>query len=594
MFNFSIAYNQGEHPLYNGNIAQTKWREANQDKSLRRYDYEYDALNRLTTATDNLNHYTLSELIYDKNGNIGKLYRRGNDASSPTSPNYNEIDKLTYQYDAGNKLLAVTDTAYSLFADEGFKDGNKSGNDYTYDANGNMTRDLNKGIKGATTSEKGITYNHLNLPVTVKINDGSAHNGTINYVYDATGVKLKKIISGTSNGITDYAGNYIYENGNLQFFNHTEGYVEPKNSDNLTQGFNYVFNYIDHLGNVRLSYTDANGDGDITTNEIVKESNYYPFGLEHKGYNNNVSPLGNSRAKKFKYNGIEQEEALGLDLYEMKFRQYNPAIGRFTSIDPVTHYSQSTYAAFDNNPIFWADPSGANSVYNWYTNRYEDEDGKEVSWESVQAEYGIGNNSGNTDNDTSGDANDLASLTGDNFALQSYPDKIDFVNTYSKEEKEKFLNSIIEWFGHIDKYGGDVHPGSIIDFYADLTPENEKYEEDFWTRISKSILGYEGHTSVHIKVGDNTVEIGYLNDVQTNADKYSATNVKFVGGVTFMEGKNTNAYKISIKNSGGFNNGADIIYMNFKGKNKQLYNQIMKRIKAYKPYKAKMIPHNKQ
>ena len=101
---------------------------------------------------------------------------------------------------------------------------------------------------------------------------------------------------------------------------------------------------------------------------------YYPFGLKHNGYNNVVSSNGNSTAQKFKYNGVELEESLGLNLYEMEFRQYDPAIARFTSIDPVTHHSMSTYTAFDNNPVFWADPSGANATMrvqdlegNWHT-----------------------------------------------------------------------------------------------------------------------------------------------------------------------------------------------------------------------------------
>lgn len=45
----------------------------------------------------------------------------------------------------------------------------------------------------------------------------------------------------------------------------------------------------------------------------------------------------------------------------MDFRSYDPAIGRFNGIDPVTHYSQGTSVAFDNNPIYWADPSGADA-----------------------------------------------------------------------------------------------------------------------------------------------------------------------------------------------------------------------------------------
>ena len=50
---------------------------------------------------------------------------------------------------------------------------------------------------------------------------------------------------------TDYAGNYIYENNELQFFNHPEGYATPNNLGK----FDYIYQYKDHLGNVRLSYT---------------------------------------------------------------------------------------------------------------------------------------------------------------------------------------------------------------------------------------------------------------------------------------------------------------------------------------------------
>jgi len=87
----------------------------------------------------------------------------------------------------------------------------------------------------------------------------------------------------------------------------------------------------------------------------------YPFGLKHKGYNGIVSTNVNSIASKFGYNGIELEEALGMDLYEMDVRSYDPAIARWTSIDPVVHFDDSPYQAFDNNPVFWADPSGADS-----------------------------------------------------------------------------------------------------------------------------------------------------------------------------------------------------------------------------------------
>ncbi|WP_422106606.1 hypothetical protein [Winogradskyella sp.] len=49
----------------------------------------------------------------------------------------------------------------------------------------------------------------------------------------------------------------------------------------------------------------------------------------------------------------------------MDVRHYDAAIARWTGIDPVTHHSMSTYLAFDGNPVYWADPSGADSENDW-------------------------------------------------------------------------------------------------------------------------------------------------------------------------------------------------------------------------------------
>ncbi|MGJ8734070.1 MAG: DUF6443 domain-containing protein [Cellulophaga sp.] len=356
LFNFVLRYNTPTTgtPLFNGNISQTSWGTLNNDKTTKTYTYEYDALNRLTNATDNLGHYTVSNITYDKNGNIETLNRKGHTNTDATT--FGLMDKLTYIYDSGNKLLSVTDAINTPLQMKGeFKDGNKTGNDFAYDANGNMLKDLNKGIGEVN----GITYNLFNLPIEVQV-DKNSNKGTISYIYDASGVKLqKKVHNKTKNTttITDYAGNYVYENGSLKFFNHAEGYINAENG-----GYEYVYQYKDHLGNVRLSYQDADNNGSISAStEIVEEKNYYPFGLVHKGYNSTISSLGNSVAKKFGYNGVELEEALGVNLNEMDVRAYDSALARFTSIDPVEHHSQSTFTAFDNNPVFWKDPSGADS-----------------------------------------------------------------------------------------------------------------------------------------------------------------------------------------------------------------------------------------
>lgn len=104
-------------------------------------------------------------------------------------------------------------------------------------------------------------------------------------------------------------------------------------------------------------------------------------------------------ASKFKYNGVEHEEALGLNLYEMNYRQYDPAIARWTGIDPITHFSNSTYNAFDNNPVFWADPSGADSIYNWKTGQYVI-NGQEVTQDEAIAYANDGGNADGSNNNT--------------------------------------------------------------------------------------------------------------------------------------------------------------------------------------------------
>jgi RHS repeat-associated protein len=74
--------------------------------------------------------------------------------------------------------------------------------------------------------------------------------------------------------------------------------------------------------------------------------------------------LGIDRAEvySFSFNGKENDkEVIGSgNSYTTEFRQYDPRLGRWLSIDPqFRNYPwQSPYAAFDNNPIVKTDPRG--------------------------------------------------------------------------------------------------------------------------------------------------------------------------------------------------------------------------------------------
>ncbi|TEB41591.1 RHS repeat-associated core domain-containing protein, partial [Flavobacterium circumlabens] len=205
-------------------------------------------------------------LTYDRNGNIMSLKRKG-DIDPQIQPI--GIDDLVYTYAINtNQLGKVVDNSNNT---SGFNDFNKTGDDYTYDANGNLITDKNKNITA-------ITYNHLNLPK--KITFGTT--GTIEYIYNAAGQKVQKIVTETAKPIvtTDYLGGFQYKDNILEFFPTAEGYVK-----NTAGAYSYVFQYKDHLGNVRVTYS-KNAQNVL---EIIEENNYYPFGLKHKGYNEYVA-----------------------------------------------------------------------------------------------------------------------------------------------------------------------------------------------------------------------------------------------------------------------------------------------------------------
>lgn len=360
VFGFGINYNNPQFPnanyaapLYNGNISHTYWKTSS-NSNLEQYGYKYDALNRMKDATfaENSsvnNKFNESIEDYDRNGNILNLHRKG------LFPNLNfayTMDLLQYTYQ-GNKLMGVKDSYSNSTSNSmgGFVDGNISGSDYYYDSNGNMRKDLNKGIHN-------IAYNHLNLPTYVSVNDGGSNVGSIFYIYDANGVKLEKKVDRSSGSVTtQYAGNYVYEENNLQFFNHTEGYVKIDN-----EVFNYVYQIKDHLGNIRVSYTDNNDSGSIDSGtEIVEESNYYPFGLKHKRHTSIFnSGAGNPLAQKFGFGGKELSKELGLEWYDFGARNYNASLGRWMNLDPMAEIMEN-HSPFNygfNNPNYYIDYDG--------------------------------------------------------------------------------------------------------------------------------------------------------------------------------------------------------------------------------------------
>ncbi|WP_326993791.1 DUF6443 domain-containing protein [Chitinophaga sp. 212800010-3] len=258
-FGQTLAYDSGFTALqYNGNIAGSTWKSRS-DGIARAYGYNYDQVNRLVSApfsqqnsgstnwTSDQKDFSVSNLTFDANGNIQTMNQMGMAGATKM-----QIDQLTYTYKPGsNKLAAVADPTNTASAKLGdFINGTNTGDDYDYDANGNLKYDLNKNISA-------ITYNHLNLPDSIVITG----KGRIKYLYDAAGAKLQKIVTDNTGSTprvttTDYIGGFVYRNDTLQFLGHEEGRVRAVFQAN--QPVQYVYDYFvkDHLGDVRMVLTE--------------------------------------------------------------------------------------------------------------------------------------------------------------------------------------------------------------------------------------------------------------------------------------------------------------------------------------------------
>jgi len=97
------------------------------------------------------------------------------------------------------------------------------------------------------------------------------------------------------------------------------------------------------------------------TNEILQEHHYYPFGMAMEGdwVNNPV------KVNRYRYNGKELEEDFGLNWYAYGARYYDPAIGRFTGVDPIADQFAwvSEYNYAENEPVANIDLHGLQSVH---------------------------------------------------------------------------------------------------------------------------------------------------------------------------------------------------------------------------------------
>ena len=332
LFSEELFYNDtysGSTPQYGGNISAMTWKA---DSKTRGYKFTYDNFSRLIQAdymengSASSNYYT--EYTYDRMGNVLTMKRKGKQDNGA----FSWIDNMTFIY-TGNQVTRINDSGSTPTYNGAFNfmNGANQADEYTYDKNGNVTKDLNKYISS-------IQYNFLNLPTSITYSSGKSAA----YIYDATGRKLQTSYKASASATavpTDYCGNMIYENGVLKQVLVDGGYM-------TVTGTPFYFYYLkDHLGNNRVV---VNPGGTAT-----QINHYYPFG-------GLFGESTGSTGQRYKYNGKEFDRTHGLDWYDYGARHMSPDVGRFTTIDPMAekNYNISPYAYCSNNPILYLDKNG--------------------------------------------------------------------------------------------------------------------------------------------------------------------------------------------------------------------------------------------
>ena len=454
-FTQNLYYNTGVGTArYNGNISSMTWKSGN-ESTVRGYKFTYDGLDRMLNATygetagisTNANRFSENVTGYDKNGNIKGLQRYGQLSSTA----YGMIDNLTLTLN-GNQLNRVDDAVAASTYNGGFefKNGANAADEYSYDANGNLTKDLNKGISG-------ITYNFLNLPNAVTFSDGS----TITYTYGADGTKLRTVHKiGSTTTTTDYCGNVVYENGVQKLLLTEEGYITLSDSK-------YHYYLKDHQGNNRVVISQSG--------TVEETSHYYPFGGVFASAGN-VQP--------YKYNGKELDTKKGLNWYDYGARHYDAVLGRFITVDALydKHFKVSPYVYCGNEPVGRIDPDGNDWRVQTHYNRETDK----IEYK-ITVRAALINNSNNKELD-------IKTLAG------QIVEQVNAAYTISGDDFVSTMDMQLRTVNSVDDIKDTEHVLQIVD-------------QDMLTKTDKSVVMAETYkNSLDVKIGTKAVSNMLNND----------------------------------------------------------------------------------
>jgi RHS repeat-associated protein len=296
--------------------------------------YTYDEMSRITSGTAVTGQNTDTQQFgYDGFGNLKTVTIPNKSIIYIDSDSATNRLRDTYGSETGANVLHMWGGAYDAAGDQLAVNGTSS---YKYDSM-NMLSEM--------TSPRHEFYLYdANDERVATVSYTDAQNAVWRYTLRDEGNHVLRTVTDTilaSAHSWQQTEDYVYRPGGLLVAITPQGSIETRKHFHL-----------DHLGSAVL-ITDDNG-------QRVSSHKYWPFGGE--------APGGDIDGERMKFTGHERDltpfDPNGLDY--MHARYYNPAVGRFLSVDPVTEMkvammgpqAWNRYVYVRNNPKRWTDPTG--------------------------------------------------------------------------------------------------------------------------------------------------------------------------------------------------------------------------------------------
>jgi RHS repeat-associated protein len=224
------------------------------------------------------------------------------------------------------------------------------------------------------------------------------------------------------------------------------------------------------------------------------------------------------------------QDELWLNMYDMDLRQYDPAIGRFISLDPVVHYNQSTYTAFDNNPIYWADPSGMTGEhYDWNTGTYMNDKKQTVTFGEAMASQGL-NTDGSEKSEQGSNEASTENTTASNNSTDIHPRGNDFKN------RPRTTKVIEQLYGYVKNHPSVLETLAEYSGYSTMEVLQQlKYNQgDMILGIENLDWNKYSPEGITITARDIRLEINNSNKLETAKTNEKIQSTSFFIAVTVL------------------------------------------------------------